>query len=168
MNTRKKADLATTYTYRSLDGSIQTIRVGEDGVTEEMLILLRDSDREMDLQDRYQEENSSYEYRNAVHRFEKISNEDEDHPRDRIADPKADIMKVLFPDTAEDSLLLKKLENAMTHLTDGQRDLIYELYGFCKSMADVAREQDVSYEAIQNRRSKIFRRLKKLIEAEND
>jgi len=54
----------------------------------------------------------------------------------------------------------------MELLTEGQRDLIYELYGFCKSMADVAREQDVTYEAIQNRRSKIFRRLKKLIESQ--
>ena len=73
-----------------------------------------------------------------------------------------------LPDKAEESLLLKKLETAMTQLTDGQRDLIYELYGFCKSMADIAREQEVSYEAVQNRRNKIFRRLKKLIEAEND
>ena len=168
MNIRKTTDPATIYTYRSADGTTQTIRVGEDGVTEEMIILLRDSDRELDLQERYQEENSSYEYRNAVQRFEKIPNEDEDHPLDRIADPKADITKGLFPDKAEESLLLKKLETAMTQLTDGQRDLIYELYGFCKSMADIAREQEVSYEAVQNRRNKIFRRLKKLIEAEND
>ena len=167
MDTRKTIEKATTYTYKSVDGTSRTIRVGEDGVTEEMIVLLRDSDREMDLQDRYQEENSSYEYQNAVARFEKIPNEDEDHPLERIADPRADIMKILFPDNAEDSLLLKKLETAMEQLTEGQRDLIYELYGFCKSMSDVAREQDVSYEAIQNRRSKIFRRLKKLIDDQN-
>lgn len=165
MNTRKTSE-QTTYTYKSVDGSTRTIRVGEDGVTEEMIILLRDSDREMALQERYQEENSSYKLQNAIRRFENVPNEDEDHPLDRIADPRADIMKILFPNKAEDSLLMKKLESAMELLTEGQRDLIYELYGFCKSMADVAREQDVTYEAIQNRRSKIFRRLKKLIESQ--
>ena len=104
MNIRKTTDPATIYTYRSADGTTQTIRVGEDGVTEEMIILLRDSDRELDLQERYQEENSSYEYRNAVQRFEKIPNEDEDHPLDRIADPKADITKELFPEGSDTAL----------------------------------------------------------------
>jgi predicted dehydrogenase len=33
-------------------------------------------------------------------------------------------------------------------------------------MADIAREQDVTLTAIQNRRNKIFRRLKKLIDEE--
>ena len=75
-------------------------------------------------------------------------------------------MGILFPDRAEDSLLLQKLEKAMEKLTEGQQDLIYELYGFCKNMADIAREQDVTLTAIQNRRNKIFRRLKKLIDEE--
>ena len=78
MNTRKTSE-QTTYTYKSVDGSTRTIRVGEDGVTEEMIILLRDSDREMALQERYQEENSSYKLQNAIRRFEKVPNEDEDH-----------------------------------------------------------------------------------------
>ena len=164
MNIRKTTEKAITYTYKSVDGSTRTIRAGEDGVTEEMIILLRDSDREMNLQDRYQEENRSCECQNADTRFGKIPNEDEDHALERIADPRADILQILFPDHAEDSLLLKKLEAAMEQLTEGQRDLIHELYGFCRSMADIAREQDVSYEAIQNRRGKIIRRLKKLID----
>ncbi len=167
MNTQKSSEQATTYTYKSVDGSTRTIRVGEDGVTEEMIVLLQESDREMALQERYQEENADYSIRNAIRRFETAPNNIIDHPLDWIADPKADIMKILFPDRAEDSLLLKKLESAIEQLTDNQRDLIYELYGFCKSMADVAREQDVTYEAIQNRRSKIFRRLKKLVETED-
>ena len=163
---KKAKEQANTYTYKSVDGTMITIRAGENGVTEEMIRILRESDNDMNLQERYQEENESYSYRNAVEHFEKVPNEDEDHPLERIADGRADIMGILFPDRAEDSLLLQKLEKAMEQLTEGQQDLIYELYGFCKSMADIAREQDVTLTAIQNRRNKIFRRLKKLIDEE--
>jgi DNA-directed RNA polymerase specialized sigma24 family protein len=163
---KKAKEQANTYTYKSVDGTMITIRAGENGVTEEMIRILRESDNDMNLQERYQEENESYSYRNAVEHFEKVPNEDEDHPLERIADGRADIMGILFPDRAEDSLLLQKLEKAMEQLTEGQQDLIYELYGFCKNMADIAREQDVTLTAIQNRRNKIFRRLKKLIDEE--
>ena len=163
---KKAQEQANTYTYKSVDGTMITIRAGENGVTEEMIRILRESDNDMNLQERYQEENESYSYRNAVEHFEKVPNEDEDHPLERIADGRADIMGILFPDRAEDSLLLQKLEKAMEQLTEGQQDLIYELYGFCKNMADIAREQDVTLTAIQNRRNKIFRRLKKLIDEE--
>ena len=163
---KKAKEQANTYTYKSVDGTMITIRAGENGVTEEIIRILRESDNDMNLQERYQEENESYSYRNAVEHFEKAPNEDEDHPLERIADGRADIMGILFPDRAEDSLLLQKLEKAMEQLTEGQQDLIYELYGFCKNMADIAREQDVTLTAIQNRRNKIFRRLKKLIDEE--
>jgi len=163
---KKAKEQANTYTYKSVDGTMITIRAGENGVTEEMIRILRESDNDMNLQERYQEENESYSYRNAVEHFEKVPNEDEDHPLERIADGRADIMGILFPDRMEDSLLLQKLEKAMEQLTEGQQDLIYELYGFCKNMADIAREQDVTLTAIQNRRNKIFRRLKKLIDEE--
>lgn len=163
---KKAKEQANTYTYKSVDGTMIIIRAGENGVTEEMIRILRESDNDMNLQERYQEENESYSYRNAVEHFEKVPNEDEDHPLERIADGRADIMGILFPDRAEDSLLLQKLEKAMEQLTEGQQDLIYELYGFCKNMADIAREQDVTLTAIQNRRNKIFRRLKKLIDEE--
>lgn len=162
-NSKKKA---ITYTYKSVDGSTQTIRIGEDGVTKKMILLLRDSDREMELQDRYQEENSSFEYRNAVERFEKISNDDEDHPLNRIEDPKADIMEALFPDPEEDSMLLKKLEDAMNMLTNEQHDLIYELYGLLRTISEIAREQNVSRAAIQNRRTKILKKIQKMVEAQ--
>ena len=163
---KKAKEQTNTYTYKSVDGTTITIRAGENGVTEEMIRILKESDNEMNLQERYQEENESYSYRNAIEHFEKVPNEDEDHPLDRIADSRADIMGILFPDHAEDSLLMKKLEKAMDQLTEGQKDLIFELYGFCKNMADIAREQDVTLTAIQNRRNKIFRRLKKLIDEE--
>jgi len=163
---KKAKDATNTYTYKSVDGTIITIRAGENGVTEEMIRIMLESDNEMHLQERYQEENESYSYRYAVQHFENIPNEDEDHPLERIADSQADIMSILFPDHAEDSVLLKKLEKAMEQLTEEQQNLIYELYGFCKNMAEIAREQNVTLSAIQNRRNKIFRRLKKVIDEE--
>ena len=58
---------------------------------------------------------------------------------------------------------LKKLNRAMKKLNPEQINLIYEIYGEMKYGADVAREQGVSRQAINNRIRKIQNRLKKLM-----
>lgn len=156
----------TTYTYVSADGTRCTLQAGQDGVTEEMIRFLAESDHEQELQERCQAEHADYRYRNAVRHFEQIPNEDGDHPLERIADPNADILKILFPEEADDSVALQRLETAMEQLTDSQRELIQELFGLQRSIVDVAREEGVTEGAIRNRRSKILCRLKKLMESD--
>ena len=163
-NRAKKND--TTYTYVSADGTRCTLHAGQDGVTEEMIRFLAESDREQELQERYQAEHTDYRYRNAVRRFEQLPNEDADHPLERIADPDADILKILFPEEADDPILLQRLETAVEQLTDSQRELIQELFGLQRSIVDIAREAGVTEGAIRNRRSKILCRLKKLMESD--
>ena len=155
----------TTYTYVSADGTRCTLHAGQDGVTEEMIRFLAENDHEQELQERYQAEHTDYRYRNAVQRFEQIPNEDADHPLERIADPNADILKILFPEEADDSVALQKLETAMEQLTDRQRELIQVLFGMQKSLVDYAREEGVTEGAIRNRRGKILRRIRKLMES---
>ena len=154
----------TTYTYVSADGTRCTLQAGQDGVTEEMIRFLAESDHEQELQERCQAEHADYRYRNAVRHFEQIPNEDGDHPLERIADPNADILKILFPEEADDSVALQRLETAMEQLTDSQRALIQDIYGIGRSLSDIARAEGVSVTAIQNRRGKILRRLQKMIE----
>ena len=167
MNTRKTNEENTVYTYKTQDGNTWTIRAGENGVTEEMIAFLRENDRERELQDRYQKENTCYYYQNGVSLFETVPNEDVDHPIERIIAPGPDVMDILFPDEEIMSPLRVKLDAALAQLTPAQLDLIHELYGSCKSMAEVAREQGVSHDAIRHRREKILRRLKKLMDVED-
>jgi len=167
MNTRKTNEENTVYTYKTQDGNTWTIRAGENGVTEEMIAFLRENDRERELQDLYQEKNTCYRFRNALDCYKKVAREDEIHPLEMIIDPESDIMNVLFPDEEESSPLLKELDVALAQLTPNQLDLIHELYGCCKSMAEVAREQGVTRQAIKDRHRKILRRLKKLMNVED-
>lgn len=154
----------TTYTYYSVDGSKTVIRSGEDGVTEEMILLLKSEDNQSHLQDRYQEEITDYGFLNAREWLDE--HPDDENPRGEIIDPSADILRILFPDAEDISPMKEKLLRVFEQLTDNQKDLVYDLFGLCKTAIDVANEQDVSYQAIQNRRTKILKRLKKLLESE--
>ena len=51
----------------------------------------------------------------------------------------------------------------MEKLTSEQVDLVYAIYGEMQFGADVAREQGVSHQAINNRLKKIHTRLAKLM-----
>ena len=52
----------------------------------------------------------------------------------------------------------------MTSLTENQRELIWEAYGMLRGDTEIAREQNVTREAIQNRRKKIMCRVEKLLQ----
>lgn len=154
----------TTYTYKSVDGTTSTIRVGENGVTEDMIILLKAEDHKEELQELYQERHSSYAFKNAMRRYYQSNSDCDENPIEQIPDLRADIEKILFSEEAEESELLQRLCQAVEHLTDNQRDLIHELYGMKKKIVEIAQEQNVSPAAIRDRRAKIFRRIEKLID----
>ena len=152
-----------TYTYRSVNGNTQTIRAGEDGITEEMIQFLLESDRKERLQEERQAENTSRAWLAAMIRFEQQpEGSGAESPLERIADPRADIFSILYPEE-ETSRPAARLEQAMGRLSESQRDLILALYGQGRTMADIAREQGVTHGAIRNRRLKILRRLEKLM-----
>jgi len=154
-----------SYTYKSVDGSECTIRVGENGVTEEDIMMLRHYDHEEDLQDRYEEENLDYDYLNKVCAYER-SGDLCDHPIERIPDERADIWKQLFPDPDTRKEKIASVRNAMEKLSADQIDLIFDLYGLQRVILDLGREKGVTEAAIRNRRNKILKRMKKLLDTE--
>lgn len=159
-----KPDNTTTYTYESVDGTRYTINAGEEGVSEELILLLKAYDNQSSLQERYEEENTDYSFRHRMRDYHRDPDNERGNPMEGFADPAADLMGLLFPEEKKDSPQMEKLHQAFEQLTEGQKDLVYELYGLCKSMSDIAREQDVSLTAIQNRRSKLLKRLQKMLE----
>ena len=153
---------SSTYTYQFLDGKASVLEAGQDGVTEELILFLQVSDNEMRLQTRYQLENESYEFQNAMKRHCADPDNTVD-PIESFSDPRADIFKILFSAEKTASMEEKKVNEIMELLTENQRDLIWDAYGMLRGDTEIAREQNVTREAIQNRRKKIMRRGEKLL-----
>ncbi len=162
-NNQKKKP--TTYTYESVDGTKCTIQVGQDGVTRKWLAFLMESDGEMLEQDSYQQKHADYSFKHAVTRFEQNPDDESGHPIEQISDPTADIFRTLYPDQELDGVLLEKLRKAIEQLTDDQKDLIFDLYGMCKTNTQIGKEKNVTEAAIRCRRDKIHKRVKKLMES---
>ena len=160
---RKKA----TYTYKFQDDASVTLEAGKDGVTKKLIVFLEESDRKFDLQKRYQEENESYAYQNAVAKYFSPACNFSDHPMNWFADLGATIEQILFSEeeVSPFETMLEKLDSVMEMLTDGQRDLIRDIYGLMKTDTEIAAEQNVSFQAIQNRRKKMMKRIEKLMNA---
>ena len=152
----------TTYTYENLDGTRYTLHAGKDGVTKKLIKFLKASDNEIELQERYQEENTDYSFLNAMIGADSSPDCDEDNLLEQIPDTRADIMQILYPEAEHNELILR-LRAAMEELTDSQRELINALYYQCKGVSEIAREQGVTHWAIMDRRNKILRHLAKLV-----
>ena len=162
MAKRKTRENLTQYTYTFADGTEQNLHVGQDEITKEMILLLRDSDRLMALQDRAQEEHRFRTFEKALEWDEK--EQDAEDLLERIPDPREDIWNQLFPEEPRISEDAEGIRRLMEKLTPAQTDLIFELYGLQKAITEIARAEKVTEAAIRNRRNKILQRLKKMLE----
>ena len=149
-----------------------TIPLGENGENAEWVIMLDHDDHEVDLQNRYQDENADYEFMNRIVN-QKAGDDDDMSDTDAwamIADPKADVFDTLFPEEEEVNPMLQQLEGFMELLTEDQINLIYEHFGAGKTLKQICDEEnaangtDKSPQSVGNRKKKILERLKKLFE----
>lgn len=156
---RKKQPI--TYTYLSLEGPPITITAGQDGVTQADITLLRDFDRSTHLNERYEKENKDplTERKKIQHAKEPEQYSD---PIGDLAEGAFDLIEIIEPDEKSDNALLEQLAEFMKLLTPQQLDLIYEIFGTKKQLAEIAKEQGVTKTAIHNRKTKIIARLTKL------
>ena len=116
----------------------------------DIIILLDGSDHDMDLQDRYAAENADYGMENRKQRQADGSQTDGDDdqtfdsdPMESIADPRADVMKTLFPDGTPGNPLVTQAEEFIeTQLKPAQQDMIYGHLGEGKYLEDLRREEN--------------------------
>ena len=116
----------------------------------DIIILLDGSDHDMDLQDQYAAENADYGMENRKQRQADGSQTDGDDdqtfdsdPMESIADPRADVMKTLFPDDTPGNPLVMQVEEFIeTHLKPGQQDMIYGYLGEGKYLEDLRWEEN--------------------------
>lgn len=138
--------------------------IGEGGFTPEIRALLdemdAEEDRRLDADDHHLDK--VFEYRKKAH---------SDDGSGRTPDP-IDLLPQVRQRTFQDALLedprVEQLLIAMDKLSPEQVDLVYAIYGEMQFGADVAREQGVSRQAINNRLKKIHARLAKLLAEMNE
>ena len=148
-----------------------TIPLGENGENAEWVIILDHNDHEVDLQNRYQDENADYEFSDRIVNKKAVDDDMSDtNAWAMIADPKADVFNTLFPEEDEVNLTVQQLEEFMKLLTEDQINLIYEHFGARKTLKQICDEENVtngtdkSPQSVGNRKKKILNRLRKLFE----
>lgn len=156
-----------TYTYYSWDETEKKevpviVTAGKDGVTEEHIMILQEMEHEENLQNRYESENRDYRTENQKQK-RSAGDEEVTDPIEGLADRRQDPFSFL-DGTQEENALVEQLRLLMQKLTPQQIDLIYSLFGEQKRMADIAREQGKTRQAVNNQKNKIINKLKKLFE----
>lgn len=162
-----KKNQSITYTYWHWDEESKktlpiTITAGQDGVTEEHIILLNDFDHAADLGDRYEQENRDYGTENKKSRCESDPDDCIGDPIENLSTRKTDPSYLLDQNADEPNPIVEQMLTLMEKLTPQQIDLIYDLFGSQRQLTEIAKEEGISVTAIHNRKSKIIARLKKL------
>lgn len=162
----KNKEQKTKYTYYNWDIEAKkevpiTITVGEDSVTVEHIIQLKEFDHEEQLQERYVKENIDYATENKKEKFYRGDENVAENPIDGLGTNKTNPDFFLYEDEVVDPQV-EQLLQLMEKLTPAQIDLIYDHYGARRYLADIAKDTNSSAQAISNRKNKIITRLKKL------
>ena len=152
------------YVYRVWDEEIkdyrrEVITIGDGGFTPELRALLDEMDaeeeRRLDADDRHTDK--VFEAKKSAHSADGSGHTP--HPMDLIPQRR----QRSFQDALQEAPRIGKLLLAMDKLTPEQVDLVYAIYGEMQFGADVAREQGVSRQTVNNRLKKIQARLAKLM-----
>jgi DNA-directed RNA polymerase specialized sigma24 family protein len=153
---------ARTEFFYCIDGKPYRLTPGKDGITEQVITVLRDSYHSEDLNNRYEDElkNCRFTIAKTVHAAK--ANEQDTDPIETLADFSMSPEHVLFAKDAPPSLL-DRVREILPLLLPEQRELFWKL---CegRQVAAIAREEGTTDNAIRSRRKKMFERIRKLYE----
>ena len=153
---------ARTEFFYYIDGKPYRLTPGKDGITEQIITVLRDSYHAEKLNDRYEDElqDAKFKFSKTLHDSNPGS-----HPTDPIehlVDTSHAPEEVLFKEDLPPSIR-DRVHTLIPHLIPAQQELFWKL---CegRQLVDIAREEGTTDNAIRSRRRKLFERIRKLYE----
>lgn len=151
---------ARTEFFYYIDGKPYRLTPGKDGITEEIITVLRDSYHAEKLNDRYEDElqDAKFKFSKTLHDTNPGS-----HPTDPIehlVDISQAPEEVLFQDELSPSIR-DQVHTIIPQLIPAQQELFWKL---CegRQLVDIAREEGTTDNAIRSRRRKMFDRIRAL------
>lgn len=129
------------------------------GMPEEKVKVILEFDHQAELSDRYWNEAKDWGMEKM-----KASIDFKDDPIDCIADRGPEVHDLAFPAAETLDPRVEALYKAMGHLSEEQVDLIYDIFGSCRSLEEIAEEAGVTRQAIYDRKRRIVNKLRKLME----
>lgn len=151
---------ARTEFFYCIDGKPYRLTPGKDGITEQVITVLRDSYHAEDLNDRYEDRHSDAQFESARATHAAKGNARATDPVEALADVSMSPEHVLFTADSPPSLM-DRMRELLPQLLPEQRELFWKL---CegRQVVDIAREEDTTDNAIRSRRKKMFERIRKL------
>ena len=143
-----------THSYRQ-----EVCVVGDNGISPELRATLDEMDAEEERRLDADRHHMDKVFASKMDTYYADQSEQANNPLDMIPQHR----QRTFQDVLREDPRIAQLMVAMDKLTPDQVDLVYAVYGEMKFGADVAREQGVSRQAINNRLKKIHTRLAKLM-----
>jgi hypothetical protein len=153
---------AKTEFFYYLGGKPYLLTPGKDGITEEIIIVLRDSYHEEGLNNRYEDElqDPKFKFSKVLHETNQgVHAED---PVNSLADlscsPEESLFKEALPPSMRD-----RIHDLIPLLIPAQQELFWKL---CegRQLVDIAREEGTTDNAIRSRRRKMIKRMRALYE----
>ncbi len=150
------------YIYVPVEGKPIFLTPGEDGVTEEDILILSTMDYEDSKKRDYDRKKRDYTIEYKKCRESSETSDINTDPIDNLPDPHGDVFSLLFPEEQEQDPRLILLHQFIDQLQPQQIDLLYSLYGELQQMTEIARREGITKYAIYNREQKILKRIKKM------
>lgn len=154
------------YIYVPVEGKPIFLTPGEDGVTEEDILILSTMDYENSKRQDYDRKKRDYVIEQKKARENDDACDLNTDPIENLPDPRSEIFSILYPEDHSNDPRLMLLHQFIDKLQPQQIDLLYSLYGELQQMTEIARRQGVTKYAIYNREKKILNRLKKMFSDE--
>ncbi len=150
---RRIRDNEKTYTYFSVDGTAIVIAAGEDGITEDHILLLQSFHR--------MEQNNSRKAQRHQLSLERLI-ENTDDQSITLIDTKVDMDRNLIQQMDE-KCLRDKLSAAWGLLLPQQRELLMKVHVQRKTLTSIAHDEGVALQTVQDRLKRIYKKIKKII-----
>ena len=147
------------YVYVHSDGSVVPLFIGTDGVTEELILFLKENDHQEELRARYLKENSDFktEFLKEVWTVDDRAKD----PIDSIADFSYAPENILFPEDKEKNR--NEIIDELVPLLTSDQEKLYRYLCMGLKAKEIAEIFNTTEDAVKKRKRKLIARFQRLL-----